>query len=197
MTLCEPTKQHFLLLPQLYSHRTGQSVCHNHTSVCSKTWTAPIAAPCRPYSRKQPAFCWVQFLHNGTAEASLTPLTSIHSAVERKKQYTLHNTLPNVKSPQPHENEVCPFILNRYSFPCDRANTQWWCVTEAGKGWRGVGAVMYYGLHMLYLRDCWLTFESARPGSLISTCKALGFTQFNPILWTQKSFSAGSVEHES
>ena len=79
MTLCEPTVQHFLLLAHSYSHRKGLSVCHNHTSVCSKTSTAPLETnswdPC-----KQPAFCWDQFLQNGKLEArSPTPeFSSIH-----------------------------------------------------------------------------------------------------------------------
>ena len=83
MTLCEPTVQHFLLLAHSYSHRKGLSVCHNQTSVCSKTSTAPLEThswdPC-----KQPAFCWVQFLQNGKLEArSPTPeFSSIHLSVK-------------------------------------------------------------------------------------------------------------------
>lgn len=73
MTLCETTVQHFLLLAPLYSHRKGLSVCHNHTSVCLKTSTAPLET-LRSDSCKQPAFCWVQFLQNGKSEArSPTP----------------------------------------------------------------------------------------------------------------------------
>lgn len=76
MTLCETTVQHFLLLAPLYSHRKGLSVCHNHTSVCLKTSTAPLETLSLD-SCKQPAFCWVQFLQNGKSEArSLTPWLS-------------------------------------------------------------------------------------------------------------------------
>lgn len=67
MTLCEPTVQHFLLLAHSYSHRRGLSVCHNHTSVCSKTSTAPLERHSWDLC-KQPAFCWVQFLQNGKFE---------------------------------------------------------------------------------------------------------------------------------
>lgn len=83
MTLCEPTVQHFLLLAHSYSQRRGLSVCHNQTSVCSKTSTAPMEThsqdPC-----KQPAFCWVQFLQTGKLVArSTTPeFSSIHRSVK-------------------------------------------------------------------------------------------------------------------
>lgn len=79
MTLCEPTVQHFLLLAHLYSQRRGLSVCHNQTSVCSKTSTAPLDSysedPC-----KQPAFCWVQFLRTGklVARSPTLAFSSIH-----------------------------------------------------------------------------------------------------------------------
>lgn len=84
MTLCETTVQHFLLLAPLYSHRKGLSVCHNQTSVCLKTSTAPLETLSLD-SCKQPAFCWVQFLQNGKSEArSQTPeLSSIRPSESR------------------------------------------------------------------------------------------------------------------
>lgn len=79
MTLCETTVQHFLLLAPLYSHRKGLSVCHNHTSVCLKTSTAPLETLSLD-SCKQPAFCWVQFLQNRKSEArSPTPWAQFNS----------------------------------------------------------------------------------------------------------------------
>lgn len=129
VTLCEPTKQHFLLLPQLYSHRTGQSVCHNHTSVCFKDINSP---PLRPHVYlthvNNLLFCWVQFLHNLDGRG-IFDLVQFNTFIGRGEP--LHPLPPATIFPPPQLTTKCDQC--GVIFPVTEQNTQWRKVTEAGK----------------------------------------------------------------